>query len=212
MPNRKIGIIGAGPVGSIMAAYLARNGENVYLIDINTGEMKMVAENPGNIMGWITDNDGKLRVAMTTDGVNNSILYRETENDPFKPVVTMCCKASSVRGHMPLVYSISRPPWQPSKGWLEVPKVFFPARASIHKKMGSPMYPAPAPTPSVTATILRPVTSNTSSRAGAPSGTASAISASPTNGFRHSESASRAGGPSASAIDVASKKIQMGFV
>jgi 2-dehydropantoate 2-reductase len=34
MPNRKIGIIGAGPVGSIMAAHLARNGEHVYLIDI----------------------------------------------------------------------------------------------------------------------------------------------------------------------------------
>lgn len=34
MPNRKIGIIGAGPVGSIMAAHLARNGEQVYLIDI----------------------------------------------------------------------------------------------------------------------------------------------------------------------------------
>lgn len=34
MPNRKIGIIGAGPVGSIMAAHLARNGEKVYLIDL----------------------------------------------------------------------------------------------------------------------------------------------------------------------------------
>jgi 2-dehydropantoate 2-reductase len=34
MPNHKIGIIGAGPVGSIMAAHLARNGEHVYLIDI----------------------------------------------------------------------------------------------------------------------------------------------------------------------------------
>ena len=35
MPNRKIGIIGAGPVGSIMAAHLARNGEQVFLIDIS---------------------------------------------------------------------------------------------------------------------------------------------------------------------------------
>jgi 2-dehydropantoate 2-reductase len=34
MPNRKIGIIGAGPVGSIMAAYLARNGQDVFLADI----------------------------------------------------------------------------------------------------------------------------------------------------------------------------------
>ena len=34
MPKHKIGIIGAGPVGSIMAAYLAQNGENIFLIDI----------------------------------------------------------------------------------------------------------------------------------------------------------------------------------
>jgi len=34
MPDHNIGIIGAGPVGSLMAAYLARNKENVYLVDI----------------------------------------------------------------------------------------------------------------------------------------------------------------------------------
>ncbi len=34
MAKHKIGIIGAGPVGSIMAAYLAQNGENVFLVDI----------------------------------------------------------------------------------------------------------------------------------------------------------------------------------
>ena len=34
MANHNIGIIGAGPVGSIIAAYLARNNENIYLVDI----------------------------------------------------------------------------------------------------------------------------------------------------------------------------------
>ncbi len=67
---------------------------DVYLIDINTGEMKMVAENPGNITGWMTDNDGNLRVAITTDGINNSILYRATDNDPFKTIVTTSFKDS----------------------------------------------------------------------------------------------------------------------
>ncbi|MFQ6109164.1 MAG: ketopantoate reductase family protein [Candidatus Aminicenantales bacterium] len=33
MGKYKIGIIGAGPVGSIMAAYLSRNNENVYIVD-----------------------------------------------------------------------------------------------------------------------------------------------------------------------------------
>ncbi len=61
---------------------------DVYRININTGDMEMIAENPGNIQGWFTDNDGKLRMATTTDGVNHSILYRKTEKKPFKTIVT----------------------------------------------------------------------------------------------------------------------------
>ncbi len=61
---------------------------DVYRINIVSGDMEMIAENPGNVVGWQTDNDGKLRIAITTDGVNNSILYREKEVDPFKTVLT----------------------------------------------------------------------------------------------------------------------------
>ncbi len=61
---------------------------DVFRINVNTGEMTKVAENPGNITGWQTDHNGKLRIAITTDGVNNSILYRENENDEFKKVIT----------------------------------------------------------------------------------------------------------------------------
>jgi len=61
---------------------------DVYRININNGEMEMIAENPGNITGWLTDHDGKLRIAVTSDGVNTSILYREDESEPFKNVIT----------------------------------------------------------------------------------------------------------------------------
>ena len=67
---------------------------DVFRINVNTGEMTKVAENPGNITGWKTDHDGKLRIAITTDGVNNSILYRENENDEFKKVITTNFKES----------------------------------------------------------------------------------------------------------------------
>ena len=50
---------------------------DVYRLDINTGEITMIAENPGTISSWMTDHDGQLRIAITTDGVNSSILYRE---------------------------------------------------------------------------------------------------------------------------------------
>lgn len=65
---------------------------DVYRINVNTGEMTMIAENPGNITEWQTDHDGKLRVAISTDGVNTSLLYRENETDPFKVVKTTSFK------------------------------------------------------------------------------------------------------------------------
>ena len=40
----------------------------------------------------MTDHDGKLRVALTTDGVNQSLLYRENEDDSFESVVTTSFK------------------------------------------------------------------------------------------------------------------------
>ena len=61
---------------------------DVYRINVASGEMEMIAENPGNIVGWQTDNAGKLRIATTSDGVNTSILYREKETDPFKTILT----------------------------------------------------------------------------------------------------------------------------
>jgi dipeptidyl aminopeptidase/acylaminoacyl peptidase len=59
-----------------------------YRLNVENGELTMLYENPGNIEGWMTDHDGKLRVAITTDGVNTSILYRKTEDDDFKTVLT----------------------------------------------------------------------------------------------------------------------------
>jgi dipeptidyl aminopeptidase/acylaminoacyl peptidase len=60
-----------------------------YRLNIETGDMEMLAENPGNIQGWMFDHAGKLRVAFAiVDGVNTSLLYRETEQDEWKDVLT----------------------------------------------------------------------------------------------------------------------------
>lgn len=61
---------------------------DVYKINVRTGQSTRVAENPGNITGWVTDHTGSVRVATTTDGVNSSLLYRVTEKDAFKTIVT----------------------------------------------------------------------------------------------------------------------------
>ena len=66
-----------------------------YRLNIVTGKMTQLAENPGNIQGWIVDHEGKLRAATAiVDGVNSQLLYREKESDKFKPVLTTSFKES----------------------------------------------------------------------------------------------------------------------
>ena len=67
---------------------------DVYHLDLTTNKLAMIAKNPGNISSWVTDHDGKLRVATTTDGVSTSLLYRETEADTFHTVLTTDFKES----------------------------------------------------------------------------------------------------------------------
>ncbi|NOX65721.1 MAG: S9 family peptidase, partial [Chlorobi bacterium] len=59
---------------------------DVYRLNITTGKKKLIGQNPGNITKWLTDFNGKLRVAISTDGVNQNILYRKKESDDFKVV------------------------------------------------------------------------------------------------------------------------------
>ena len=59
-----------------------------YRININTGALEQLYENPGNITSWQTDHDGRLLIASTSDGVNTTLLYRPTEKDQFEEVIT----------------------------------------------------------------------------------------------------------------------------
>jgi dipeptidyl aminopeptidase/acylaminoacyl peptidase len=68
---------------------------DVFRLNVNTGEMELAAENPGNVQSWITDHEGRLRLATTTDGVSTSILHRENEGDPWGVVATYNFKESA---------------------------------------------------------------------------------------------------------------------
>ena len=61
---------------------------DVFRCELATGELTQIAENPGNITGWMTDHDGRLRIAMVTDGVNSTLLYRTSEDQDFKELIT----------------------------------------------------------------------------------------------------------------------------
>ena len=66
--------------GEIIVGLNKRNPQvfDPFRLNVISGEMTQLAENPGNIMGWMTDHEGKLRLATTSDGVNQTILFRET--------------------------------------------------------------------------------------------------------------------------------------
>jgi len=80
----------------IIVAHNRRNTEvfDVFRIDVVTGKEELIAQNPGNITVWTTDHNGKLRVAIATDGVNQTLLYRDEEEEPFQPVLTTNFKES----------------------------------------------------------------------------------------------------------------------
>ena len=69
---------------------------DVFRTNVITGEEILIARNPGNITEWKTDHDGRLRVAVTTDGVNRTLLYRERETDEFRTVLTTGFKETLV--------------------------------------------------------------------------------------------------------------------
>ena len=59
---------------------------DVYRVNVVTGDTTMIARNPGNITGWVPDHEGRIRAALTTDGVNGTVLFRPTEADTFRVI------------------------------------------------------------------------------------------------------------------------------
>ncbi|GAB1579508.1 alpha/beta hydrolase family protein [Bordetella petrii] len=61
---------------------------DVYRVNVRTGAAVLVAQNPGNVVGWQTDHAGKVRAALTSDGLDTTLLYRDDEGAPFRPLIT----------------------------------------------------------------------------------------------------------------------------
>ncbi|HUI05602.1 MAG TPA: S9 family peptidase [Verrucomicrobiae bacterium] len=61
---------------------------DLYRIHVITGRLELVAENPGDVTHWVTDYAGRVRAVVATDGVNRTLLYRETETNSFQKILT----------------------------------------------------------------------------------------------------------------------------
>ena len=80
----------------IIVALNQRNKEifDAYRLSVETGDITCIAENPGTIEHWVTDHDGNIRVATTTDGVNASLLYRRSVEQPWRTLLTTSFRES----------------------------------------------------------------------------------------------------------------------
>lgn len=60
-----------------------------YRVNIATGDAVLIGENPGNIVGWLPDNDFKARAAQAArpDG-GFELLVRDTDTEPFRTLIT----------------------------------------------------------------------------------------------------------------------------
>jgi dipeptidyl aminopeptidase/acylaminoacyl peptidase len=58
---------------------------DVYRLDLNTGELELVEENPGNFTGWIPDPDLVIRGAMVAEEDGSDTLWvRDTKDDAWR--------------------------------------------------------------------------------------------------------------------------------
>lgn len=69
----------------ILVSSNKRNPElfDVYKVDLRTGAQTLVAENPGGVVGWVTDQKGHIRIAVKSEGLKTTLLYRADEKSPW---------------------------------------------------------------------------------------------------------------------------------
>jgi dipeptidyl aminopeptidase/acylaminoacyl peptidase len=62
---------------------------DVYHLDLTTGELTLVAKNPGNIVGWVVDSQFKVRGASATlPDASSELLVRDTQDSPWQKIIT----------------------------------------------------------------------------------------------------------------------------
>ncbi len=59
---------------------------DVYRMNVRNGGMKMIERNPGTVVGWVTDHDGKVRGALAQDKLFTEAWYRKTEDAEWEVV------------------------------------------------------------------------------------------------------------------------------
>jgi dienelactone hydrolase len=60
---------------------------DAYRLNIWNGNLTEVAKNPGDVSEWLVDLHGRVRAAVTTDGVNRGVIVRSGEKSKFRTLL-----------------------------------------------------------------------------------------------------------------------------
>ena len=78
--------------GEILISMNQRRADvfDVYRLELQSGSLTRIVENPGNYVGYLTDQQGKVRIAFAklAETNQNVVLYRESESQEFQPIIT----------------------------------------------------------------------------------------------------------------------------
>ncbi|MDM1047105.1 MULTISPECIES: S9 family peptidase [Sphingobacterium] len=100
--------------GSLVVGMNKRDSSlfDLYRVHLDGRPSEMIYKNPGNVVNWIGSPDGVVRLALTSDSVQESILYRASEAEPFREVMrndfeTTFIPMGFVKGSKSLIYALS---------------------------------------------------------------------------------------------------------
>ncbi|UIR56547.1 prolyl oligopeptidase family serine peptidase [Sphingobacterium sp. SRCM116780] len=60
---------------------------DLYKLFVDGRKPEMIYQNPGNISSWFISNDGEVRLAMANDSVEESLMFRANDLEPFQQVL-----------------------------------------------------------------------------------------------------------------------------
>ena len=75
--------------GSMLVTMNKRDSSkfDLYRIFLDGRKEELIHKNPGNIVSWLGSPDGEVRMAMTSDSVQESVLYRNNAQEAFREVM-----------------------------------------------------------------------------------------------------------------------------
>ena len=59
---------------------------DVVRVSTLTKSVRTVVKNPGNVISWVTDRNGVVRLGITRDGMRFGVIYRETEEAKWRAI------------------------------------------------------------------------------------------------------------------------------